>query len=224
MQVNLTLTDDGPAFLMLGDPTQLSLLLSFENPGPQRVDFTLLSAADQRRVLAHINAEQLESDVPYEALVAEYQRLFSQAAPAEPPKVATQPAPQAVGASGPTMQLPQKHVDLQVEFEKRCKALSRKSLKALKKEFADDVDIRVLRRLRDLELEKRSPRKSILDFIELAIRQYNEAVINSIEKNDDADTIEKKMDLQGETFVSDVIESEHETVQLTPEMIIDDEN
>ena len=187
MKVNLRLSDDAPAFFMLGDPSRLSLLLSYQNPGPQEVDFSSLSPGDQRKVLGSLRMEHLESDVSYNDLFQEYQRLFSQETPAEPtPQQTHQQAVQkAVGVETIRAQLPQKHIDLQAQFQEKCKKLSKKTLKALKKELSQDNDMRLLRELRELEFAKRSPRKSILDFIELEIRRVNEEIIKSIENDDD---------------------------------------
>lgn len=217
MKINLTLTDDGPPFLFLGDPDKLVLSLTFQDPGPKEVDFSLLSFPDQRKVIAHMKGEELESDIPLQGLIDEYQKIFSQSAPAEPaPKG---PAKKPAGADE-GLKMPETYLKKEEKFQAKCKKLVKKTLKALKVELTKDNDSRTLQTVRDLELKKKSPRASVLNFIELELRKLQREIVESIENDANPGTI-KTEPLRGqEKFVSDVVESEQEIVQLTPETLI----
>lgn len=222
MKTYLTLPDDGPPFFFLGDPDKLTLSLTFQQPGPKEIDFSRLSIPDQKKVLAHVLAEQLESTVSYKELFGEYQHIFSQSAPAEPEpqKPAKGPAKEPVGADQ-GFSIPKTYLDKEAKFQEKCEKLVKKGVKIIKAELKKANDVRMLRTVRDLELKKKSPRVSVLNFIELELRKMDRAIIESIEKDANPVTIDTKPPPEGGTFVSDVIESEHETIQLTPETLID---
>jgi hypothetical protein len=224
MKTSLTLTDDGPPFFFLGDPDKLVLSLTFQDPGPKEVDFSQLSIPDQKKVLAHVLAEQVEANTPYDDLFGEYQTIFSQSAPAEPETQtpAGEPAQEPAGADH-KLKIPKNYLDKEEKFQAKCKKLVKKSLKGLKAELTKANNARMLRVVRDLELKKKSPRVSVLNFIEIELRKLDRAIIESIEKDANTVTIKAESPRKGETFVSDVIESEQETVQLTPEMLIGQE-
>ena len=87
----------------------------------------------------------------------------------------------------------------------------------------NSTDTRTLQTVRNLELKKASPRVSVLNFVELEIRKLQQQIVESIEKDAKPGTIKVGSPKKGETFVTDVIESEQEIVQLTPEMLIGQE-
>lgn len=222
MQIQLTLLEDGPPFFFLGDPKKLSLSLTYQDPGPQAVDFSALSLADQKKVLMHILVEKVKSNVAYQDLYQEYQKIFSQSAPAEPQvdKPVEKPVQPPAGAKKPA-KIPEQYMHQEEQFQEKCKKLVKKSLKLLKEELKESNDTRMLQTVRNLELQKRSPRASVLNFVELQLRKCHQEIINSIENDANTVTIKTGSPVQGEQFVSDVIESEQEIVQLTPDMLID---
>jgi hypothetical protein len=224
MKTYLTLSDDGPPFFFLGDPDKLTLSLTFQQPGPTEVDFSRLAIPDQKKVLAHLLAEQIESTVSYKELFSEYQNIFSQSAPTEPEpqKPAKGPAEKPVGADQ-SLTIPKTYLDKEAKFQAKCEKLVKKGIKVIKAELKKASNVRMLRTIRDLELKKKSPRVSVINFIELELRKMDRAIIESIEKDANPVTIDTESPPKGGTFVSDVIESEQETVQLTPETLIDQE-
>jgi len=223
MKIQLTLLDDGPPFFFLGDPKQLVFSLTYQAPGPKDLEFDTLSLGDQKKILAHILAEHLECDQSYEVLYGEYQNIFSQSAPVEPEaKKPEEPAKEPAGAEkGAT--IPEGYVQQEEKFQKKCKKLVKKSLKALKKELENSNNPRILQTVRNLELKKASPRASVLNFIDIEVRELQQQIVESIENGAKSDTMKTRSPKKGETFVSDVIESEQEIVQLTPEMLIGQE-
>lgn len=220
MKTTLTLLDDGPPFFFLGDPNKLILSLTYQNPGPQEVDFSVLPLPDQKKVLTHVLAGQVESSVSYDELYGTYQKIFSQDAPAVPES--QKPAQKPAGADQ-KLKIPQTYLEKEEKFQAKCKKLVKKSFKHLKAELIKANNARMLRIVRDLELQKKSPRVSVLNFIEVELRKLDRAIVESIENDTNPVTIKAGSSLEGETFVSDVIESEQETIQFTPEMLIGQE-
>ena len=217
MIVNLLLMEDGPPFYFLGDPKRLILSLTYENPGPSPIEFSNLSLIDQKKILIAIRMEQLEADVPYGDMVTEYQKFFSKEAPVgiTPPAPVQEPA-------GAVVQLdpPRTFEQLEAKFQESCKEIVKQRITKMKVSLKNESDFRKLRTIRDLELKKKSPRVSVVNFINLELRKLQASLVEEIQNGASVVEIEAEPPPTKETFVSDVIESEETTVHLTPEVLI----
>jgi hypothetical protein len=217
MQIYLNLAEDGPPFWFLGDPKRLTVSLTYQEPGPIEVEFSNLTMPDQKKILQSIQAGQIESNVPWADMYVEYEKVFSKAAPVriEP----QEPTPKPTGAvqAIPSVDL---RVAKEAAFQEKCQKIVKEKLSQLKESLKKEKDIRTLRTIRDLELQKKSPRTSVVNFINLELRKLQSGIIEEIENDDNVVVIEAEPAARGETFVSNVVESDLETVQLTPEMLI----
>lgn len=217
MIVNLLLAEDGPPFYFIGDPKRLILSLTFEDPGPSPLEFSDLSLIDQKKILIAIRMEHIEADVPYGELVAEYEKLFSKEAPVAPSPPA--PTPEPAGAMAPPTQK-STYEEAEGLFQESCKKIVKQKIKDLKVSLKNESDLRKLRTIRDLELKKKSPRVSVVNFINLELRKLQAAIVEEIQNGGNVVEIEAEPPSTKETFVSDVVESEETTVHLTPEVLI----
>ena len=217
MIINLILADDGPPFFFLGDPKRLILSLTYQDPGPMPIDFEDLSLVDQKKIIIAVSREQLESDVPYPALVTEYEKLFSKDAPVVPEP---QAPPKEPAGAPPVVDPTEERNQQEASFQKECQTIVKQKIKAIKANLENESDLRKLRTIRDLELQKKSPRITVVNYINLELRKLQAGIVEEIENGDNVIEIDAEPALRKETFVSDVVESNLEIVHLTPEVLI----
>jgi len=214
MIINLTLTEEGPPFWFLGDPKNLLVSLTYQDPGPASVDFSQLTQLECRKICMDIQRGKLECDIPFNKLAAEYDKFFRRDPTTTPEAGSARKKRTGVDKALKIAGVREKQEE---KFQKRCKMIAKQSIRALRAALKDEKDMRLLRKVRDLELEKRSPRPTVLDLIELQVQKLQLNVATNIEKNAGSVEIEAESPPKKETFVSDVIESDKEIVQFTPD-------
>lgn len=214
MLIQITLAEDGPPFWFLGDPKYLKVSLTFHEPGPVEVDFSKLGNKEQKQILVAMQMEYITVDKSFFALEQEYEKFF----PANTPvNASSEEAPKRTGMDR-ALKMEANRQEKEAKFQDKCRLLSKQGISALKHALKDETDLRLLRNIRDSEMNKKKPRPSILGFLDTKLRKLQANLIEEIE-NSAITEIEAELPPEKETFVSDVIELERETVHLTPEIL-----
>lgn len=215
--MQLKLTDRGPSMWFLGEPKNLIVSLTFVNPGPVEIDFDSLDEGQQNKILIGLRDGALESDAPFQQL---YQTWAKERVTTPPPNQelqTTSPSPTQKEMSKLEAQVQQR----EQRFQERCDYLLTQSVRAIQVGLRNEDSIAFLQRMVQAELQGKR-RKGLLTFLKEKIKRLTIKAHEEISKQISRDTKRQRKNLYvpEETINFNVVESEQETVILTPEDLI----
>ncbi len=189
MIVELSLNVDKCGMWFLGQPRQTKVSFTFASPGPTQIDFAKLEKQEQEHLLRALQTNKINSSVLFTDLYQIYIEMHTKAP--EPSQevtnylAATEKQKEHETALKQLKQREKREADL----DSRCASIIKLSVRALKSCLAKEQDVRILRKIRALELQKgpQKSRRSILDFLDERIRKltmdYQEQIVKELEKS-----------------------------------------
>lgn len=219
MRFEINLAEDGPPFWILGEPHDIRIHLSLGSPGPVSVNFNELSDHERSRIMLDLQRGQIECDVDMIKLHDAYLQLQKPPAPNEAAQAHLEQKARHEEAQKVLKERAKREKDQQ-KFDSKLQWLCKMSARALKSSLVDEDNIRMLRSVRDAELARKRARPSIVRYIDEKLKRIQVGVLEEIERNkaDEKVAVPKGfVDRPSKTFVSDVIESENEIVELSNE-------
>jgi len=214
MQIKLSMF--GPPMWFLGDPKNLTVNLNYMNPGPVELNFGSLSTDEQQKVLQSVQNGQLECDITYAQL---YQEWATSGPAIEVPQ---DPQVEAIRQriSGMREQLETERKVRENKDQEKCSYLLSGSVRAMKAAITGMKDIKLVHRLL-VEEKVGKKRKGVVTALEKKQHQLALAVQARVAKKiNSATKLQNKTRIPGETIKFNVVESEQESVVLTPSDLI----
>lgn len=216
--MQIKLSSDGPPMWFLGDPKQLVASLTYVEPGPVEVDFQALGDAEQKAVLTAVQRGVVESDIPFQEL---YQVWLKSKSPVpQPSPTGNQEQIRQAAVQAMQERLIQRQAVAQKKegkFQSRCEYLISQNVIGLKSAVQNEKNERVLHNLLKLE-QSGKQRVSVVKLIHEKLRRIEAARARKIDK---ATRRQIRSDrLKQQTSAMSVVESEQETITLTPEDLI----
>lgn len=216
--MQITLEKHGPPMWFLGDSSNLKAHLTYLDPGPVDVDFDSLTENEQKALLIALRDKIIISNENFDDL---YQRwLKSRPAQTEEKKIDPQEVLRQEMARRMALQVAKREKELrekEEKFQERCRYLSQQGVNALKTAINHETDERTLHQLLRIE-EQEQKRTMIVRQIHHKLRQIESQRAKEIEK---ATQEQLKMDsYKQKTSPLSVIQSEEETITLTPQDLI----
>ena len=196
----------------LGEPHHLIASLNMQNPGPIELDFYGLGTMDQMRVLTAMKNGQIEADLSFEDLYAEW----SQKSKYQPPPTGTVANDTAKAIIESRLKAEASRADKETKFQERCVWALGQSVKGLKSLIQNSDDVRFLRTILKME-ETGKNRKTVIGLIRERMARFERAIATEAIKDDPngRDPFKPR-----ETMPYSVVDSEQETIILSPEELI----
>lgn len=178
----------------LGEPrAKPKIAFTYASPGPISIDFTKLAKQEQEHVLRGIQDRRIDCATEFVELYQIYTNMYAKAP--EPSQEVTQylQATETQKKKEQAVNELKKRIKKEADTDKRCEALIKLSVRAIKNTLGKESDVRVLRKVRALELEKgkTKARKSVLDFLQERITKLTiesqAQIIKDIEKSSNAE-------------------------------------
>lgn len=212
--MQIKLSNSGPAMWFLGEPKNLTAYLNFANPGPVEIKFEDLGSIDQNKILTDLKQGIIESDISYQEL---YQVWIKSkpAVPHFPPEDKELSKMQEVQKM--RYKLETQRREKEEKFQERCYFIADKGVRAIKAVLKDEKDIRFFRELLKIEKVGKN-RKIVISLLNDKVKQFEKNISKKIRRGSKKQSNSKI--LSQETIVFDVVESEQETITLTPEDLI----
>lgn len=211
--MQIKLAEDGPPMWFLGEPRNLIVSLTGENPGPIELDFYKLGTMDQMRVLTAMKNGEVEGDPSFEDLYAEWSKKSKHTPPQQnPPANAV-----AEAIINSRLKTEVTRTEREAKFQERCDWAVTQNIKSLKSLIQNSDDIRFLRTILQAERTGKG-RKTVIRWITERLNRFEKVVANEAIKftPNARDPYQPK-----ETIPYAVVESEQETIVLSPEELID---
>lgn len=222
--MQIKLTDNAPPMWFLGQPGKIKISLNFTNPGPVEIDFSKLTHEEQKKILVDLQDGKISSDVDFASL---YQQWATNKPSIPEPPTQVKEYLQHQKLSREQSKRLKATVDRQKreeKFQERVAYLSKKNAKSIRAALKDENDIRLVRALLDAELARKRIRASVKDFLEEMLRKLQKEIVINIESSENKPSIHIPKHLVPEETISfDVVESEQEVIQFTPEDLINSE-
>lgn len=219
MKINLS--KRGPAFWFLGDPKNLIVSLNQSSPSAD-VDFDSLKSDYQLKILNSLKRHQIECSESYQDLYGRWSKeYFEQKKKEAGPDPAIQMRIEAQKRMQERRQAIEEKRDKQAaREEERCQTLLKRSFLAVRTSLKDEKDTVFLKKFLNAERANRN-RKSVIQFLERRIVRIGIEKQQEIERKVNRAVNKQLKRLKSrETLRLRVIESEKETVVLTPEDLI----
>lgn len=215
--MQIKLTEEGPPMWFLGKPREIKISLTFAEPGPVDVDFEKLETEEQKQILVGLRDRKLEASESFQDLYSVYSKGVVKATPSKEVKEYLHQAKM------------EKEKDRKFKFEaerekkeeifnERVEFLASKSVKAIKAALDKETDLRLLRKLRDVELSKKKPRVSVKEYLQDKIKVLQAKVAQGIGGTPEKPGLFNPG--KKETMNYDVVESEQEVIHFSPENLI----
>lgn len=217
MQIQLNV--DASPMWFLGEPKNIVLSLNYQQPGPVEVDFDELEESLQKKLLISIRDGIIISDISFQNLYQVWlkSRPTVEETPPEDPQAAMREAI-ARQAAERVAKREKELREKEEKFQKRCRQITEQSLRALKTMINEEKDERTVRHVLAIE-EQEKQRSMVIRFLHEKLRQIEAKRARDIERKTKKQIKSDKMKRQ--TSPMTVVESEMETVTLTPEDLIE---
>lgn len=155
----------------IGEPRQIKLVLSAEQPGPVEVETLSLNQSEHLHLVLSVGSKTVITDSTYEILAGEYNSRFFPAEPAaQPVPPRKRGKPKGTKVNGHEMVVA------------RCRKLLKSGVRAVKSAMISSENIKMLQILRDLEM-KGQHRVSLLDFLNERIKVYENSLAAKLAKD-----------------------------------------
>lgn len=215
--MQIKLSQLGPPMWYLGEPKNIRVSLTFSKPGPVEIDFASFTKEEQVKVLVGIRDGQLESDVTFQELYHQWAN-HQPAVPPEPDNPYIEPIQARLNEA--RLKLEASRREKEDKGKQRCLYLLAKSVRAIKAAITSITDRQLIHMMLLTEKAGKA-RKGVTAALEKKMRQLIVKEQMSVAKKvSKATKAQLKQDPAKETIVFDVVESEQETVVLTPEDLI----
>lgn len=216
--MQIWLNPDGPPMWFLGEPKKIIVSLNYVEPGPVEVDFESLEETAQKQLLVGLRDGLVLSDKSFQDLYQVWlkSRPTVQEVTEDPQEqIRLAVARQAAERVAQRQKLNQ---DKERKFEERCSYLSQQSVAALKTTVNNETDERVLHALLKIE-EQGKQRTMVVRCIHDKLRRIEAQRAKDIEKETQRQI--KANPQMKKTSPMSVVESDQETITLTPEDLIE---
>jgi len=207
---------NGPPIWFLGEPKKVKVSLTYQQPGPETIEFEKLSELEQKQILIGIQKKTLESDKSYMDLY----NLYLQGQPKEEaPSQEVQTylnKKKEKKVEKKQLSVLAKREKQEQKFKSRCEHISKQTTRAIKAAIKNEDDLRLLRTLLQMELKNKN-RISVKDLLQEHIRKIQKEISIGIEKA----TTDKPISLgtPREMFPYEILESESQVVHFASEAI-----
>lgn len=210
--MKIWLSEDGPPMWFLGEPRKLIASLNMQNPGPIELDFDNLGLLDQMRVLTAMKNGAITGDPAFEVLYAEWSKK-NKSTPKSSDTTATDQAKAVVDSR---LRVEVARTEKETKFQERVTWALGQSIKGLKNIIQNCDDLRFLREVLKAEQVGKG-RKTVIRWIRERLTRFERVIANEAIKivPDARDPYQPK-----ETIPYSVVESEQETIVLSPEELI----
>jgi hypothetical protein len=161
----------------LGDPKQLKVFLSVEQPGPLEINTEDYTLQEQMHIVLSVGNGSIVTETPYDLLANEYNQ-----------KLVPQVAPTPIESPKPE-EKKKRYVPSEYEkLHKNCKKVLAQGVRAVKSFVITNENIKILQILKGLESQGKK-RASLLSFLEERLKSYEDKISKTLSKGLGTDTV-----------------------------------
>jgi hypothetical protein len=210
----------GPPLWFLGNPKDLKISLTYEEPGPIEIDFKHLPRSEQEQIIAAVEARHLDSDMSLPQLRSEW----AEANPSVPVQETETPEQQFRAAMAKEVeQRLRKRQEMKAKEDKKVNDkiayLLKQNVRSLKSALTGQTDERLVQMLLQQERANKKRRVAI-QVLEEKLRQLAAKRAKKISRESQ---LQLKINrwANEKTKVEPVVDSEQETILLTPSDLVE---
>lgn len=212
------LHEEGPPIWFLGEPKDLIVTLTLNEPGPVELDFESLNDQQKARVIQSLNTLQIESDVSVSELQNREQKQNQ--------KKEDMAADINLAVVERLQKEKEKADQIRKEKEEklleRCKYIMDKPVRAIKSALKNEKDMKLFDKLFTLEQQGKN-RKMVLRWLQekrvFLAKEQTKKIDKEVQKAMKKEKTYKE-NANGQTIGFNVIESDSETVVLSPNDLV----